>query len=320
MKRLYVIPLLLVLSFPCASLAADGILFMSPARGAFPMDQEFEVSVRADTGGAAANAAEADISFNPSALAVVRIETEGSVLSLWPTPPEYSNTKGTIRFSGTAGAGFTSREALLIRIIFRPISIMPGDVQIDSGAILLNDARATNIIASMQSGLYTITALRTLPAPLSATGTLSESDSPVGDVKGASIQVPTISGYDDVVSAGERIIVQGSAGPDTTVHIVLQHDNDAPREGTVMSAHDGTFTYASREPAQDGEYRVWAEVRTDAETYSSDNVVMTARAQGLGAAALVPALTFGVPILLLLIAGVIGVSYYYGVRTARGDY
>lgn len=320
MKRSRVILLVIALFVPSVSYAADGSLFMSPSRGAFPIDEVFEIDVRADTGGMAANAAEADISFNQNALAVERIETDGSVLSLWPTPPEFSNTKGTIRFSGTADSGFTSREALLVRIFFRPVSVMPGDVQIDSGAILLNDARATNIITTMQSGLYTITPHRTQPEPASATNTPDISAEPAPEVKGVSIQVPSILGFDDTASIGERIILQGTAGPDTTIHILLQHERDTPYESTVLTARDGSFTYASTVHAEAGVYRAWAEVRTGSETFTSNTVVITVRARGFAAAALAPVLTFGIPALVLLVAGLFVGRHFYARRSDRSNY
>lgn len=316
MKLRFLFLTLLVLA-PSVSYAADGILFLAPARGTYTTGEEFEIDVVADTGGTASNAAEADISFNPAALSVVSISTDGSVLSLWPSPPSYSNTDGTIRFSGTAGSGFSSDTARLIRIMFRAKGNLPGDVHFDSGAILANDARATNIIASMQSGLYTIEAARTQPAQEPAPVAAPEAQTPVTpEVKGASIQIPAITGYDDRVAVGGRIVLQGSAAPSSQLVVSLQFEDDAPRESTVLSTSDGKFTYIAADPAESGVYRAWASVSRGVETFSSEKVVFSARTSGVAAAAasLIPMLTLALPYLLLLIVTGLSLGFFYNRR------
>lgn len=318
MKKGAVVAFILCISIPSVSCAANGLLYLSPARETYTMDQVFEVEVRADTDGAAANAAEADLSFNPDALMVESIGTDGSVLSLWPTPPEYSNTKGTIRFSGTAGQGFTAHDAMLVRIRFRPISIMPGDVHFDSGALLLNDARATNIITGMRSALYTIEPHR-VQAPVSVATDTPPASEPSPEVKGVSAQVPAITGYDDRVAVGGRIILQGSASPDTTVHVLVRYEDDTPIETKVLSAHDGSFTVSPKVTAQTGVYRAWAEVRTESETLTSDTVTITADADNLAAvaASLTPLIGTALPYLLLLIVAGICAGYFYNRRASH---
>jgi hypothetical protein len=320
--RWQVIILLVFISFPTLSLAADGVLFLSPERGTYGIGDVFEVEVRANTDGEAANAAEADIVFNPAALSVVAISTEGSVLSLWPTAPTYSNAKGTIRFSGTASGSFRSDNATLIRIQFRAESNVPGDVHLDSGALLLNDARATNIIATMRSGLYTVTARRTPPAPDSAspveTEVIATSTIETPEVKGAAIQIPVISGYDDRVSIGGRIILQGSGTPNTRLAIFLQHEDDAPYESSVLTTSEGSFTFVSSEPAREGVYHAWAEARSVEEKFASDKVVIVARSDGFAAAAasVGAMLTYALPFVLLLIAAGVSLGYLYNRRAA----
>ena len=287
---------------------------MSPAHGTHPIDTVFEVDVRADTDGESANAAEADVSFDPKAMIVEKIATDGSVLSLWPTAPEYSNTKGTVRFSGTSSGSFNAKDALLIRITFRATSILPGDVHIDSGALLKNDARATNIITSMRSALFTIVAHQAAPlpeaAPEDATTTPAQSEALSPEVKGASIQVPTIRAYDDHITVGGRIALQGTAAPNTSVTLFLQHDDDTPSESIVRTTSDGAFTYVAPDPASAGVYRAWAEARTQSESFSSDKVIVTVTSAGFATAAyaFTPALAAALA-LLIVFGGVLGYIY-----------
>ncbi len=310
----------IVLLIPSLSLASEGVLFLSPERGAYAIGDVFEVEVRAHTDDAIANAAEADIAFNPNGIEVVGLSTEGSVLSLWPTPPEFSNTNGTIRFSGTASGSFEGANALLIRIQFRMTSNIPGDVHFDSGALLLNDARATNIITGMRSGLYTVVLQQSPPA----SPEVEESTIPVATtteapaVMGASVQVPSISGFDDRVSIGERIVLQGTGAPNSRIYVFLQYEEEAPHESEVLTTSEGSFTYVAAQLSERGMYRAWATVRTASGELSSEKVVIAARVDGIAAAAeaITPMLLLALPYLLLLIIAGVSLGYFYN-RTSR---
>ncbi len=298
--------------------AADGELFISPSNGTYQIGDEFEVHVRADTDGERINAAEADVSFNPAALMVTKISTEGSILGLWPTPPEYSNVKGTIRFSGTATESYSGVEGELITIRFMALGNLPGDVRIESGAIIANDARASNIVTNMRSALYTITPRQAAPndIPVETSTTSDPSVEMQPEVKGVSLTVPHIAGYDDVVSIGERIVLQGSGAPDSRIAVLLQFENDAPKESTVLTTRDGSFTYVSSEPAEEGVYRAWAEAREGAEVFASAKVIVTAKREGYLAAAVAaaPLMSLVLPYLLLLIAAGCSLGYMYNRR------
>ncbi len=315
MKRLWIFLWVVLLFLPSVSIAADGILFIAPERGIYAIDDVFEVEVRAATDKVVANAAEADLVFNTNALEVVSISTEGSVLTLWPTPPEFSNTRGTVRFSGTAAESFQGDNAVLIRIQFKAMSNVPGDVHFDSGALLLNDARATNIITGMRSALFTVVPRQSPPQPTFAPIDVAprEAAAESSEVKGASIQVPTISGYDDRIAIGERIVLLGAGKPNSRISVFLQFEDDAPRESAVLTTSDGTYTYVASELAVRGMYRAWVSVQTDAGALSSEKVVISARAAGVAATAeaLVPMLTLALPYLLLLIAAGLSLGYFY---------
>lgn len=319
MKRFLAILTGLSMMLPLSAYAAEGVLYISPDHGSYALDDEFTVDVLADTDGEPAFAAEADIAFNPLSLAVQNISTDGSVLALWPTAPEFSNTKGTIRFSGTAATSFNGERARLVRITFRAIGVHAADIHIDSGAILKNDARAMNIITSMRSANLTITPKQEAPIPILETeAEPATTDAVEPQVKGAAIQVPAISGFDDRVSVGERIILQGSGAPDSKITVYLQHDDDAPIESTLYTTRDGSFTYVSREGAERGVYHAWASAHGDSETFTSDTVIVTAGSDGFAAAAesMTPVLVMALPYLLLLIVAGVSLGYLYNRRNA----
>ncbi len=317
MKRYLALVGVCLFALPGVVCAAEGVLYISPDHGTYTLDSEFVVDVLADTDGTASFAAEADIAFNPQSLAVQKISTDGSVLALWPTPPEFSNTKGTIRFSGTAAERFNARDARLIRITFRAIGVHAADLHIESGAILENNARAMNIITSMRSANLTIVAKQDVPTP-PETVAVPETEPIVPEVKGAQISVPNISGYDDRVSVGDRITLQGSATPDSSITVFLQHDDDTPIESTVLTTRDGSFTYVAREKAVRGVYRAWATAAGTSEPLMSDKVVIAVGGNAFAAAAesLTPMLLMGLPYLLALIVAGISLGFLYNRRSA----
>jgi hypothetical protein len=72
----------------------------------------------------------------------VDVETGGSVLTLWPTPPNYLPSEKNIRFTGGVPMGF-DREGLLFRM--RLFSSTSGSVMISwaGGSAYLNDGKGT---------------------------------------------------------------------------------------------------------------------------------------------------------------------------------
>ena len=136
--------------------AAEASLYVSPERGFYEVGDVFEIKVLADTGDESMNAAEAEITFDPNELSVEDVSTDGSVLSLWPTPPTFSNETGTIRFSGWTNKKYSGDSGLLATIFFRPLRVTLSSARLAAGAILAADGKSSNIIKNMRSGVYTI--------------------------------------------------------------------------------------------------------------------------------------------------------------------
>jgi len=80
----------------------------------------------------------------------VEVETGGSVLTLWPTPPQYLSGEKVIRFTGGRPNGF-NHEGLLFRI--RLASSLSGNAIISwiSGTAYLNDGKGTQETISSRS-------------------------------------------------------------------------------------------------------------------------------------------------------------------------
>lgn len=102
------------------------------------------VEVRINPENKKLNVVEGVVSFKgiDSSSLAVQIETGGSVLTLWPTPPEYFAKEKAIRFVGGVPKGFDT-ESLLFRI--RLASSVAGNLDViwSGGRAYLNDGLGT---------------------------------------------------------------------------------------------------------------------------------------------------------------------------------
>tara|TARA_B100000745_G_C20146145_1_gene393029 strand:+ start:524 stop:2266 length:1743 start_codon:yes stop_codon:yes gene_type:complete len=157
--------LLLGILFFAATAAQAATLSVSPSTGVYTAGQTFTARVTVNTSGQTINAAEGVLSFNPSELSVVRL-SKGSIFNLWTSEPSYSNSAGTITFSGGATPpGYKGGAGTALSITFRVKNAGNPRVTFQSGAVLAADGRGTNVLTSMSGGNYTIAAQEVVPEP-----------------------------------------------------------------------------------------------------------------------------------------------------------
>jgi hypothetical protein len=153
----------LFLLVPSFSEAAT--LSVSPATGVYTAGATFSARVIVNTTGQSINAAEGTLTFNPQELTVVAVDRAGSIFNLWVTEPTFSNTAGTISFSGGMPTGYTGASGSIFNVTFRTKSANTARVSLTGGSVLANDGRGTNVLTSMGGGTYTIQAPSTSPTP-----------------------------------------------------------------------------------------------------------------------------------------------------------
>jgi hypothetical protein len=133
---------LFVLLLPQRIFAAQ--LFFQLAANSSPDDKAAIVEVRVDPESKLLNVVEGVILFQGENLdqTSVVVETGGSILSIWPTPPKYSSEEKTIRFAGGTPGGF-NQDGLLFRL--RLSSPVPDNIKITliGGNAYLNDGQGT---------------------------------------------------------------------------------------------------------------------------------------------------------------------------------
>jgi len=167
--------------FILTSRASAATLFLAPSMGSYSVGDTFSVSVKVNTEGKAINTAEVTLTFDPSVLEVKSISKTGSIFSLWVSEPTFSNTDGTISFAGgKPSPGYAGSSGNLVIITFKGLTSGGTNVNFSSASVLADDGMGTNILSSLISGAYAITAREITsppattepPAPTATTETL----------------------------------------------------------------------------------------------------------------------------------------------------
>ncbi len=141
---------------PAHGSAAAGFVF-TPVSGAYMGGSNIAVTVSVDTKGNVINAADGTISFPTDLLRVVSISKASSIFKFWVQDPVYSNTDGTISFSGGLPTpGFIGSSGTAFSITFKALGSGVAKLKFTSGDILANDGLGTNILAFNEEPAYQI--------------------------------------------------------------------------------------------------------------------------------------------------------------------
>jgi hypothetical protein len=133
--------------------AAGASLYLSPSTGTYVINGTFKVSVMVNSGGEAINAAEGAISYDADLLEATSL-SKGNIFMFWTTEPKIG--AGSIVFGGGNPGPYTGSSGHVLTVSFKAKKAGTAQVRFTSGAVLANDGKGTNILASMGSGSYTI--------------------------------------------------------------------------------------------------------------------------------------------------------------------
>jgi len=163
--RIVISVLFLVLaSFLIAEKSDAANLYLSPSSGSYTVGQTFPVTVFVGSGGQAMNAASGVVSFSASNLEVISISKASTIISLWVQEPTFSNTSGTVNFEGIVlNPGYNGPSGRMLTITFRAKAAGSASIRLSSGSILANDGEGTNILRSLGSATYQISARTETP-------------------------------------------------------------------------------------------------------------------------------------------------------------
>jgi len=196
-------------------------LYFSPDKVSLQTGMTFTIKLKLDSGGSTINVAQATVHFQPDVLEVRSISKTGSIFTMWPEQPSYSNSLGTINFSGgLPSPGFVG-TGTIISVDFRTKKSGDAKLSISGGVILAADGRGTNILSHISEAAYEI-----------APGTKNITTKNAANISGTNVPG---------VANGENI-VQGSvdAIPPEPFEIVIDNQGDLtlPTPFILLDAKD----------------------------------------------------------------------------------
>lgn len=94
---------------------------------------------------------------------------------------------------------------------------------------------------------------------------------------------PKLLEYPTELKSGEIFLIKGESYPDSNVAIVLKRENDNPKEFTINTLSDGSFTFVAPERLKDGIYKMSAKVtdKRGAESDFSEEITVAIRQPAL---------------------------------------
>ncbi|MCX6794427.1 MAG: cohesin domain-containing protein [Candidatus Falkowbacteria bacterium] len=178
------------LALPATALAAS--LYFSPSAGAYEVGKTFSVSVYVSSADQAMNAASGAISFPKDKLEITALSKSGSIFSLWVQEPVFSNSTGVINFEGIVlNPGFSGSGGKIMTINFKVKAAGQAGLNFSSGSILANDGAGTNILKSLGSASYKLSAAASPGTPV---GQVTEAKPAVAGEVPAPAAPPAIAG------------------------------------------------------------------------------------------------------------------------------
>jgi hypothetical protein len=233
-----------VVLFVVPAIASAADLNLSPTSGSKAVGAEFDVKVLLDPGGEKVNASDGEITFDAALLSVSKISKDGSAFSLWTADPTFSNSAGTVDYSGGTPTAF-SNSGTVITITFKGKAKGSAKVSVSKGSVLAADGKGTNVYKNGGTASFDITdAPPPAPDTTDAAPTDSGGDGAVGPVPLApTISSPTHPKEDSWYSTSTAIFIWNVLAEDTDVRtLVSQNDSDAPKVNMKKIATSTTVT------------------------------------------------------------------------------
>jgi hypothetical protein len=124
----------------------------------------FTVSANVSSPSDALNAVSGTITFPTDLLEVVSVSKSTAVISLWVQEPAFSNSDGSINFSGVVpNPGWSGAQGKVLTIQFRSKRAGTATIGFSSASVLANDGNGTNILTSTQPA--SVTSANKAPPP-----------------------------------------------------------------------------------------------------------------------------------------------------------
>lgn len=165
------------LLFLLPSITHAATLSLSPENVSADAGTNVTLTVITSSADQALNAISGTLSFPADILQVVSVSKASSILSLWVADPTFSNTDGTISFSGIVpNPGYTGSRGKVLSVQFRAKKAGTATVAYSSSSqVLANDGNGTDILTGTQPATVTITASAPTATPVPSLAPVSTS-------------------------------------------------------------------------------------------------------------------------------------------------
>ena len=149
--------------FGFISSAHAATLSVIPVTSQIGIGDKITVELRIDSAGIGFNAAQATIKFPKDVLNVTSIDKSGSAFSFWLEEPKFSNTDGTITFTGGTPFGVSGASVSVLKIDFQAKSSGNGTLSVTNSAITASDGSGTNILSKTNDGVISVVPVGVVP-------------------------------------------------------------------------------------------------------------------------------------------------------------
>lgn len=143
-------------------------IYLSPSAKTIKVGDTFTVKAFINTQGRVINAAEGSISFSDDLVNAMAVSSAGSIFSLWPETPSFSNSAGRALFNGgVPNPGYNGSGGQVVNVTFKAKSPGVAFFSLSGVSIRENDGLGTDIFSGQSGTSVTITgtAETSKPAP-----------------------------------------------------------------------------------------------------------------------------------------------------------
>ena len=267
-----IISIITLVFLPFAANAAT--LYITPSGGTYKSGELFSVLVNVNTLSKSINAASGQLNFDSAKLEVVSLGYSNSIFTLWTQGPAFSNSAGSITFSGgLPSPGFTGPSGAVLRVTFKPKGVGQAAVNFASGSILANDGKGTNILDGFSGGVFNVVASAAKPSETPSAG--KPAPAVTEGVATQPAEAPLITEWPATIEAGQSITVKGLSVPVSRIIVVFQKGSEEPVLEETFSGADGRFSHTFSKMAVGGLYRVWARMLTNDGVLSPQSSIVT---------------------------------------------
>lgn len=155
-KILIIYKIFLLFFLMVANKAFSASLNLSPVNGNFNVGDSISIRLRVSTPGESINAISSVLNYSNNTLSLSSISKSGSIISLWPVEPSFSNQSGRITLEGVILNGYSGSAGNVVTLNFKAISEGSAYVRFAGGSVLANDGQGTNVLTSSNGASFQI--------------------------------------------------------------------------------------------------------------------------------------------------------------------